>query len=186
MLSANVAGQKSKRKRRRNPQTMPRAVPSQRREQRSARRSVAATPTTPARPQRRPLNPVGTYGERPESPFGGLPISEIAIFAGAVGLIVGLIQHGGPALIAGIAACTLGVLEITCREHFSGYRSHTILLAAMPAVAAEIAFVLIFGEPSPRLLLLVVIVPIYAVLFWLLRIAFMRARQARLARPPAP
>ena len=183
MLTGTLATQKSKRKKRRHPETAPRAVPSQRRDQRSAR---PAAPVTPATSQRRPRNPVGTYGERPEGPFGGLPISEIAIFAGAVGLIVGIIQHGGPALIAGIAVCTLGVLEITGREHFSGYRSHTILLAAMPAVAAEVAFVAIFGEPSPRLLLLAVIVPIYAVLFWLLRTAFMRARQARLARPPAP
>jgi hypothetical protein len=183
MLSATVASQKSKRKRRRTPGTAPRAVPSQRREQRSARPSLGATTVTP---QRRPRNPVGTYGERPESPFGGLPISEIAIFAGAAGLIVGLFQHGGPALIAGIVVCTLGVVEITGREHFSGYRSHAILLAAMPAVAAEVAFVAIFGEPNPRLLLLAVIVPIYAVLFWLLRMAFTRARQARLARPPAP
>ena len=183
MLSATVATQKSKRKKRRNPATAPRAVSSQRREQRVARQSA---PVTPASAEPRPRNPAGTYGKRPESPFGGLPISEIAIFAGGVGLIVGIIQHGGPALIAGIVVCTLGVLEITGREHFSGYRSHAILLAAMPAIAAEVAFVAIFGEPSPRLLLLAVIVPVYAVLFWLLRIAFMRARQARFARPPAP
>jgi hypothetical protein len=182
MLTATVATQKSKRKKRRNPETAPRAVPSQRREQRAR----PPAPATSAAPQRRPRNPVGTYGERPEGPFGGLPISEIAIFAGAVGLIVGLIQHGGPALIAGIAVCTLGVLEITGREHFSGFRSHTILLAALPAVAAEVAFVAIFGEPSPRLLLVAVIVPVYAVLFWPLRNAFTRARQKRLARPPAP
>ena len=78
------------------------------------------------------------------------------------------------------------MLEITGREHFSGFRSHTILLAALPAVAAEVAFVAIFGEPSPRLLLVAVIVPVYAGLFWLLRNAFTRARQKRLARPPAP
>jgi hypothetical protein len=182
MLTATVATQKSKRKKRRNPETAPRAVPSQRREQRAR----PPAPATSATPQRRPRNPVGTYGERPEGPFGGLPISEIAIFAGAVGLIVGLIQHGGPALIAGIAVCTLGVLEITGREHFSGFRSHTILLAALPAVAAEAAFVAVFGEPSPRLLLVAVIVPVYAVLFWPLRNAFTTARQKRLARPPAP
>ena len=92
---------------------------------------------------------MGAYGERPPSPFGGLPISEIAIAIGAVGLIVGIIQQGGPALIAGVAVCTLGVVEITAREHFSGYRSHTILLAALPAVGAEVAFVAIFGEPNP-------------------------------------
>jgi len=127
---------------------------------------------------------MGAYGERPPSPFGGLPISEIAIAIGAVGLIVGIIQGGGAALIAGVAVCTLGVVEITAREHFSGYRSHTILLAALPAVAAEVAFVAIVGEPNPRLLLLLVIVPVFSVTFWFLRKRFLIARQARVARPP--
>ena len=129
---------------------------------------------------------MGPYGERPPSPFGGLPISEIAIFVGAVGLIIGLIQGGTAALIAGVAVCTLGVVEITAREHFSGYRSHTILLSALPAVAAEVAFVAIAGEPNPRLLLLVVIVPVFSAMFWILRKRFLVARQARVARPPAP
>jgi hypothetical protein len=128
---------------------------------------------------------MGTYGPRPRSPFGGLPVSEIAIFAGAVGLIVGLIQGGAPALIAGVVVCTLGVVEITVREHFSGYRSHTILLSALPAVVAEVTYVAIIGVPNPRLLLLAVVVPIFAVLFWALRKRFLVARQARVARPPA-
>jgi hypothetical protein len=127
---------------------------------------------------------MGAYGERPPSPFGGLPISEIAIGIGAIGLIVGLIQGGGAALIAGVAVCTLGVVEITGREHFSGYRSHTILLAALPAVIAEVAFVAIVGEPNPRLLLLLVIIPVFSVMFWFLRNRFLIARQARVARPP--
>jgi hypothetical protein len=176
-----VAAQKSKRRsrKRRSSESAPRAAPSQRRQQRGARQGVAAAPAQRAR------NPIGTYGERPPSPFGGLPVSEILIFAGAVGLIVGLIRGGGPALIAGVIVCTLGVLEITAREHFSGYRSHTILLSALPAVGAEVAFVAIFGEPDTRLLLLAVIVPVYCVLFWLLRNQFAKARQARVARPPA-
>jgi hypothetical protein len=140
-------------------------------------------PSAPPAP-RRPANPMGAYGERPPSPFGGLPISEIAIAIGAVGLIVGIVQGGGPALIAGVVVCTLGVVEITAREHFTGYRSHTILLSALPAVAAEVAFVAIAGEPNPRLLLLVVIVPVFSVMFWFLRKRFLVARQARVARPP--
>ncbi|HEX4673272.1 MAG TPA: hypothetical protein VH279_13440 [Solirubrobacteraceae bacterium] len=174
-----MASQKSKRRsrKRRNPDSVPRAVPSERRSQRTEQR---AAPT----PQRAPSNPMGAYGERPPSPFGGLPISEIAIAVGAIGLIVGLIQGGEAALIAGVAVCTLGVVEITAREHFSGYRSHTILLSALPAVAAEVAFVAIAGEPNPRLLLLVVIVPVFSLMFWFLRQRFLVARQARVARPP--
>lgn len=129
---------------------------------------------------------MGAYGERPPSPFGGLPVSEIAIFAGAVGLIVGLIQGGGPALIVGVIVCTLGVVEITAREHFSGYRSHATLLAALPAVGVEVALVTLVGTPSSRFLLLLVVVPVYAIVFWFLRRRFQVARQARVARPPAP
>jgi hypothetical protein len=153
---------------------------SQRREQR-AERQVLAT-----RERQRSQRQLGTEGERPPSPFGGLPISELAIFAGAVGLIVGLIQGGGPALIVGVIVCTLGVLEVTAREHFSGYRSHTMLLAAMPAVGVELGLVAAIGEPKQRALLLLAVVPVYAVVFWMLRKRFLKARQARIARPRAP
>jgi hypothetical protein len=101
-----------------------------------------------------------------------------------VGLIVGLLQRGGPALIVGVVVCTLGVLEVTLREHFSGYRSHTTLLAAVPAVGSEIAVVALIGAPSQRALLLLVVIPVYAVFFWALRRRFRTARQARVARAP--
>ncbi len=133
-----------------------------------------------------PAGPPRTFGERPASPFGGLPISELAILAGGIGFVVGVIQGGGPALFVGLIVCSLGVLEVTAREHFSGYRSHAALLAGLPAVAVETGLVLAFGEPSVRVLLLVAVVPVYAVLFWVLRKRFAAARQARVARPPAP
>ncbi len=82
-------------------------------------------------------------------------MSEFAIFAGVIALIVGVIRHGGPALIAGVVICLLGVTEVTSREHFSGYRSHTVLLAAIPAVVVEFVIVLTVGAPAVRLLLLV-------------------------------
>ena len=108
----------------------------------------------------------------------------MAIFLGAVGLIVGLVQHGGAALVVGVIVCTLGVLEVTLREHFSGYRSHATLLAGFPAVGIEIALVVLLGAPHQRLLLLLAILPVYAVAFLLLRKRFRQARQARVARPP--
>ena len=112
-------------------------------------------------------------------------MSEIAIFVGAIGLIVGIIQQGGAALIAGVAVCTLGVLEITIARALL-----RLPVARDPAVggsggrSAEVLFVAVIGEPNPRLLLLAVIVPIFSVLFWLLRKRFAVARQARVARPP--
>jgi hypothetical protein len=118
--------------------------------------------------------------------FGGLPVSEFAILVGGIGIVIGLLIHGRPALFVGAIVCVLGVLEVTAREHFSGYRSHAALLAAFPALAAELGIVLFAGEPSNRALLVLVVVPVFAVCFWVLRRRFLVARQARLVKPPAP
>lgn len=136
----------------------------------------------PARFRRR-ANPLGSYGERPPGLFGGLPVSELAILAGLVALVFGVIRHGGPALVGGLILCVLGVLEVTAREHFSGFRSHTVMLAAVPAVLAEVLIVFTVGPPAVKLLLLVPVAAVFAVCAWFLRRRFMVARQARLARP---
>ena len=117
-----------------------------------------------------------------------MPVSEVAIFAGLVALVVWLIRGGTATLIVGLVVCTLGVLEVTAREHFSGYRSHTTLLAAAPAIAISIALVAAIGtERSKRApLLMLIAVPIFSILFWFIRKRFLIARQARVARPPAP
>ena len=133
------------------------------------------------RSQPRRASPLGAYGERPASPFGGLPISELAILAGTVALIVGVIRHGGPALIGGAVLCLLGVTEVTAREHLSGYRSHTVLLAAIPAVVAEFLIVLTVGTPAVRVVLLVPVAAVFGACAWFLRRRFLVARQARLA-----
>jgi hypothetical protein len=124
---------------------------------------------------------LGREGERPPSPFGGLPISELAILVGLIAAVIGFIQGGGPALVVGLIVCALGVIEVTAREHFSGYRSHTALLAAIPSVALEAGVVLAF-KPSQRAVLVLAVVPVFAGLFWWLRRRFLIARQARVAR----
>ena len=155
----------------------------------SVRREPGTTAVAPVRTDAPPraahrrANPLGAYGERPRGLFGGLPISELAILGGAVALAVGVIRQGGPALIGGLVLCVLGVTEVTAREHFSGYRSHTILLAAVPAVVAEFVITLTVGPPRARVLLLVPVAAVFAVCAWLLRRRFLVARQARLARP---
>jgi hypothetical protein len=154
-------------------------------------RALAASPRPepredrPARPRSVAgrTSPLGTYGERPPSPFGGLPVSEIAIAGGVVALVFGVIRQGGPALIGGVVLCLLGVIEVTAREHFSGYRSHTVLLAGIPAVVAEFVIVLTVGPPAVRVLLLVPVAAVFGACAWFLRRRFLVARQARLAKP---
>jgi hypothetical protein len=179
MLRRTVARQNSKQRsrKRRKPGATPRAVPSARREVRAERGAVTAR-------ELRRSQPRGTRGERPEGPFGGFPASEVAIFAGLIALVIGLIEGAQLPLIVGSIACALGVVEVTAREHFAGYRSHTVLLAAIPAIALEAALVLVFGEPRPRALLLLVVVPVFGVLFFVFKRRFESARQARVARPP--
>lgn len=174
-----MASQKSARRSRKRHSSAktPRAVPSRRREQ-------AAVRTAAARPPRQ-VSAMSAYGERPPSPFGGLPVSEIAIFAGAIAVLVGLVQGGGAALIVGVVVCVLAVLEVTLREHLSGYRSHAVLLAAMAAVAVETVLA-IWIVPGARLALLVVMVPVFGIVFTGLRRRFTEARQERVrAMPPA-
>lgn len=148
---------------------------STRREERTERQ--VQTKRELQRGQRMP----GREGERPESPFGGLPISELAILVGLIASVIGFIQGGGPALVVGLIVCALGVVEVTAREHFSGYRSHTALLAAIPSVALEAGVVLAF-KPSQRAILVLAVVPVFAGLFWWLRRRFLVARQTRVAR----
>lgn len=149
----------------------------------SPRRDERAVRVVDAERQRqRAQRQLGREGERPEGPFGGLPVSEVAILLGIIGAVIGFLNGGGPALVVGLVVCGLGVCELTAREHFSGYRSHTALLAGLPAVAIEAGLVALVGEPKQRSLLLLVVVPVFAVLFWLLRRRFMAARQARVAR----
>jgi hypothetical protein len=98
-------------------------------------------------------------------------------------VIIGVIRHGGPALIVGVIVCLLGVVEVTAREHFSGYRSHTVLLAAIPAVVMEGVVAATIGAGVARALLLLPVAAVFALCAWFLRRRFRMARQARIARP---
>ncbi len=188
-----MAGQRTKRRKRRGGGGAPRAVVSDRRDRRAEQRAQAKSEATVE--HRRAKRTLGTEGERPPGPFGDFPVSEILIFAGMVGAVVGFFQAGGvhlrpsnaahnPALIVGLIVLALGVVEVTAREHFSGFRSHASLLAGIPSVVAGVAVLTIIGATSQRALILVVVVPLYVGLFWWLRRRFRRARQARVRRRP--
>lgn len=76
--------------------------------------------------------------ERPPAPWGSFPLAELTVLAGIVLLIVGLAAGNMKALGVGVALGALGGLEVSVREHFAGYRSHTTLLAGA-------VFVLVVG-----------------------------------------
>jgi hypothetical protein len=184
-VATQKPSRRSRKRRHGRPATAAPVAASRRGVDHSGNRPTDASDPDQDLPQRfrRRTNALSAYGERPPSPFGGVPVSEIAILAGAVALVVGFIRHGGPALVGGLVLCVLGVIEVTAREHFSGFRSHTVMLAAVPAVLVEALIAFTVGPPALKLLLLVPVAAVFAVCAWFLRRRFLVARQARLARP---
>jgi hypothetical protein len=74
------------------------------------------------------------------------------VLAGIVLLVLGLLSYdsdrGKAMLVSGMLLGSLGGLDTALREHFSGFRSHAMILAALPAVG--IAAILFFaGAPWP-------------------------------------
>jgi hypothetical protein len=154
-------------------------------------RATRTRPRDPAKAKRgessRGFRDPQSLGERPEPPWHPVPLSELLILAGAIGTVIGLnrgISHGGPPLIAGLAAVVIGTAEVTLREHLSGYRSHTLILALLPTIVFHSAVVLIVAAftTTPRALnvaLLFVDAALFAFLFKLLRARFQDARRER-------
>jgi hypothetical protein len=150
----------------------------------------AAAPKTAPRPTpeaKRTSQPASTLGERPRAPWHPLPLSEILILVGAIGTIVGLRRggsHGTAPLVAGLVAVGLGTFEVTTREHFSGYRSHAIILALLPVLVFHTVIVLGVSAFTtvPSFLTLVLLpldVALFVFLFKLLRARFLEARRRR-------
>ena len=61
----------------------------------------------------------------------------------AVGLVLFLIGFAGrlAVMVAGVVVLVVVVAELCLREHFAGFRSHSLLLAALPVSAAHVALV---------------------------------------------
>src|SRR5579875_2845285 len=174
-----MASQKSARRsrKRRASATTPRAVTSDRRERRAAVLEAAPAPAP------RERSSASTYGARPPGLFGGVPVSEVAILAGAIAVVVGWLQRADVVLFTGVVVCALGTIEVTAREHFSGYRSHATLLAGLAAVAVETLLGIVI-VPKAGALLLIAIVPVFGLTFLALRRRFTEVRQARVRALP--
>jgi hypothetical protein len=108
------------------------------------RAPVRAAP--PRRGARR-TSPART-GERPRAPWHPFPLVELSVLIGLVLIVWGLFRasedSGRVMLLCGMALGSLAGLETALREHFSGYRSHALLLSALPAVL--VAGVLFFAR----------------------------------------
>jgi hypothetical protein len=117
--------------------------------------------------------------ERPPAPWGSFPLTElvvlVAIVIGVIGFIKLDTQRGKVMVTAAMVLGSLGGLEVSIREHFAGFKSHTTLLAASFAVAAMI----LISVAGPRALGTIAVavaagVLIFVLSFWGLRETFRR------------
>ena len=104
---------------------------------------------------------------------------------------VSRLRHGpaaaGPLLLVGILAVALGTIEVTWREHSSGYRSHTLLLALLPVIVLHSVVVLgvsFLAKPSQlvNVGMFAVDIVVFILLFKLLRTRFLDARARAASR----
>lgn len=122
---------------------------------------------------------------RPRPPWHPLPLAEILILAGAVALVVGLGRGpstgGRTPLLLGVAAVGIGTIEFSLREHRSGFRSHTILLALLPVVVFHTLVVLAVSVVTPvtRVITFATLVADVAVFVFAVRLLRLRLREAR-------
>jgi hypothetical protein len=134
-------------------------------------REAAENEARPARPERaRRADP-----DRPAPPWGGFPLVELVILISLVLLIIGFFFAGetrGTIMIAaGLTLGSLAALELTLREHFAGYRSHSSVLAGFLTV---IVLGLGFWLEWPQVVKLGAGVATFLVGFYCFREAFKR------------
>jgi hypothetical protein len=138
-----------------------------------ARRAAGVAPASPppAAPRPAPLS-----HERPKAPWHPFPLVELCVLVGIVLIVIGVIvgfdsDRGQLALVCGVVLGSLGGLDTALREHFNGYRSHSSVLAGLPAVLAAAA---LFFARAPWIAVAVGAALVFALGFWAFRTAFRR------------
>ena len=134
---------------------------------------VADAPAPPAAPRRAPTAPRrrARSEERPPAPWGDFPLGELTTLAGIVLLVVGFATKNFKLMAVGFALVALSAVELTVREHFAGFRSHSSLLAL---VAGAVTAVILIAADVPRVVQVVGAAGVLATAFVFLRRAFQR------------
>ena len=110
--------------------------------------------------------------QRPKAPWDPFPLVELCVLAGIALIVLGLINNesrDGKVLLAfGLTLASLAGLDTAARDHFGGFRSHSTLLAGVPAV---IIAALLFFLRAP-----VILIPVTGVLVLIAFFFFFRAQ----------
>ena len=112
--------------------------------------------------------------EAPPAPWSPFPLVELCILLGIVLIVWGFFDAGrrGALLGCGFVLVSLSGLELALREHMAGFRSHSLLLGAVCALAVITPLFLLTS--LPQVVLLVVGLAVLAAVTVALRRTFAR------------
>lgn len=141
---------------------------------RSRQRTSAPPPersssSTPAAPRR---SAAGRRDDAPQPPWGSFPLIELAALGAIACGVAGLLQGGrtgGVLLTVAMLLGSVAGLEVAIREHLAGYRSHTLLLSGVLAVAT---LAISFFANAGRTVMVPAAAAVFATAFVLLRQLF--------------
>jgi len=86
--------------------------------------------------------------EAPPAPWSPFPLVELVVLLGLVLIVWAFVGGGdrrGTMLAAGVLLGALGGLELSVREHFAGFRSHSAILAGACTVLVAVPLYLVTG-----------------------------------------
>jgi hypothetical protein len=140
--------------------------------------TIAPPPPTAAEPVRARAAAAVSHrarmDEAPKAPWSPFPLTELVVLLALVMLVLGFVSSGdrrGVLIGVGLVLASLAGGELALREHFSGFRSHTTLLAGLAGFLVG-ALAVVLGVPKLTVLVIAIVVMVAA--FPLLRRAFKR------------
>lgn len=123
---------------------------------------------------------------RPQPPWSPFPLTEIGMAVGIVLFGLGFVTGAskGPYLLTiGVLVLTVVVGELCLREHFAGFRSHSILLGLLPVTAVHmVVFYVVTRDWNGPVALAVDLAVAGALAYWLQRRFRVAQERAQLGR----
>jgi hypothetical protein len=116
--------------------------------------------------------------DRPPAPWGSFPLVELVVLVALVLLVLGVLvvkgEQGAVMIGVGVALGSLAGLELSIREHFAGYRSHTLLLAGFVSAAVLAALFYLGPDSLDSAARLAIGVAVFGLCAWSLAAGFRR------------
>jgi hypothetical protein len=115
--------------------------------------------------------------DRPPAPWGRFPLVELVVLIGLVLLLVGFFvgeSRGAVMIACGLTLASLAGLELSVREHWAGFRSHSTVLAGAVTLVALAAGYFLLRNTSMLGLNLPIGAIVFGIAFYAFREVFKR------------